>query len=275
MSRTASVVPDGLVVLIAVGGEALQIVLEEEELVEGRVALLDGDVPGEHHHQVEQDAGEPDGAAEEGPLAAESGEEEDDAKGEEGGYGAFGEGGGGSEEVEVEEPEFFAGLVPGVPAQHADAEGSGELHVGGGSAGEADDGDAGGGDEGGVEVASGAEAPHVEEDEDDEDEGGGGGGEASGPVGDSELLEEAHGAPVVEGRLFEPGLAVEDGGNGSSGDAVEGVAQIRQAEAAGEHLGVDLVAGLRSGPGASRGRPGRSGARRLRRGRAGLHRRQG
>ncbi len=139
---------------------------------------MDGDVPGEDHREVKKDAGEPDGAAEERPLATEAGEEKDDGQGQEGCDGAFGEGGCGSEEVEVEEPELFAGLVPGVPAQHADAEGRGELHVGGGSAGEGDDADAGGGDEGGVEVASGAETPHVEENKDDEGEGAGGGREA-------------------------------------------------------------------------------------------------
>ena len=55
----------GLVVLVAVGGEALQIVLEEEELIEGGVASLDGDVPGQHHDQVKRDSGPPDGATEE------------------------------------------------------------------------------------------------------------------------------------------------------------------------------------------------------------------
>ncbi len=211
--QDAEVVPEGLMVLVAVGGEALQIVLEEEESVEGGVVPLNGDVPRKHHREVKKDAGEPDGATEERPLAAETGEEQDDGEGQEGCDRAFGEGGGGSEEVEVEEPELLAGLVPGVPAEHADAEGRGELHVGGGSAGEADDSDAGGGDERGVEVASGAESPHVEEDQDDEDEGAGGGWEAGGPVVDAELLEEAHGAPVVEGGLLEPGLAVEDWGD--------------------------------------------------------------
>ena len=194
--------------------------------------------------EIEQDSGEPDGAAEERPLAAQAGEEQDDGEGEEGRDGAFGEGGGGSEEVEIEEPEFFAGFVPGVPAEHADAEGRGELHVGGGSAGEGEDADAGGGDEGGVEVASGAESAHVEVDEDDEGERSGGGGEAGGPVGDAELLEEAHGAPVVEGGLFEPGLAVEDGGDGSADEAVVGVAEGGEGEAAGNDLGVDFVAGV-------------------------------
>ena len=43
------VVEEGLMVLEAVGGEALEIVFEEEEAVERGVALLNGDVPGQHH----------------------------------------------------------------------------------------------------------------------------------------------------------------------------------------------------------------------------------
>ena len=238
------VVEEGLVVLETVGSEAFQIVLEEEEAVEGGIALLDGDVPGQHHDEVEQDAGEPDGAAQDGPLAAEAGKEKDDGESEEGSYRAFGEGGGCSEEVEVEEPELFPGFVPCVPAEHADAEGCGELHVGGGAAGEADDGDAGDGDEGCVEMAPGAESTHVEEDEDDEGEGGGGGRETSGPVRDAEFLEEAHGSPVIEGGFFEPWLAVEDRSDGSGGDAVEGGADIFGAQAPGDHLGVNGVAGV-------------------------------
>ncbi len=49
--QDGEVVPEGLVVLVAVGGEALEIVLEEEELVEGRVAALDLDVPGQDHER--------------------------------------------------------------------------------------------------------------------------------------------------------------------------------------------------------------------------------
>ena len=117
-------------VLIAVGGEAFEVVLEEEEAEEGRVAALHGDVPGEHHDEVEQDAGDPDGAAQQRPLAAERGEEKNDAKGEKRGDGAFGKRGGGAEKVEIEEPELATGLIPGVPAEHADRERRGELHVG-------------------------------------------------------------------------------------------------------------------------------------------------
>ena len=52
-------------VLVEVGGEALEVVLEEELAEEGGVAALDGDVPGQHHDEVEEDAGNPDGAAQE------------------------------------------------------------------------------------------------------------------------------------------------------------------------------------------------------------------
>ena len=46
----------------------------------------------------------------------------------------------------------------------------------------------------------------MEEDEDDKGEGGGGGGKSGGPVGYAELLEEAHGAPVIEAGFSSQGL---------------------------------------------------------------------
>ena len=85
--------------------------------------------------------------------------------------GAFGQGGGSDEEIEIEEPELAVGLIPCIPAQHADAEGRGELHVGRCAARKADDSGAGGGDERGVKLASAAEAADVEIDERDQDEG--------------------------------------------------------------------------------------------------------
>ena len=91
-------------------------------------------------------------------------------------------------------------------------------------------------------MAAGAETSHVKEDKDDEGEGAGGRWEAGGPVGDAELLEEAHSAPVIEGGFFKPGLAVEDGGDGAAEDAVDGVADVGGPEAAGDHLGVGRVA---------------------------------
>src|SRR5690242_7175771 len=98
---------------------------KEEEAIKGRVFPLNGDVPREHHHHVKQNARPPDGAAQERPLAAKSGEQKNDRQREEGRYGTFGEGGGSSEEVEIKEPEFFAGFIPGIPAEHPDTEGRG------------------------------------------------------------------------------------------------------------------------------------------------------
>jgi len=72
------VIPEGLMVLEAVGGEALEIVFEEEETVEGGVAALDFDVPGQDHDQEEQDSGPPDCPAEERPFTAKACEENDD-----------------------------------------------------------------------------------------------------------------------------------------------------------------------------------------------------
>ena len=44
-------------VLVAVGGEALQVLLEEEELVEGGVAELDGDEPRQNDDKEERQTG--------------------------------------------------------------------------------------------------------------------------------------------------------------------------------------------------------------------------
>ena len=105
--------------------------------------------------------------------------------------------------------------------------------------------DAGRGDQRRIELASGPEAPHVQEDQHDQQERAGGGGQSRGPVGDAELLEEAHGAPVVERRFLQPRMAVEDRCDGSGVEAAEGVLdESLRLEAARDDLGVDLMADL-------------------------------
>ena len=59
---------------------------------------------------------------------------------------AFGERGRAAKKVEIEQPEFFVGFIPGIPAQHADAERRGQLHICGCAARETDDSGAGDGD---------------------------------------------------------------------------------------------------------------------------------
>ncbi len=129
----------------AVGGEALQVVFQEENAQKVGITPLYRDIPGQHHGEVENHPGEPERPAQQEPLPPQGGEGENDEHGQKGGHGAFGQRSHADEEVEVEEPELLVRLIPGIPAEHADAEGGGQLHIGRGSAGEADDAGARGG----------------------------------------------------------------------------------------------------------------------------------
>ena len=165
-------------------------------------------------------------------------------------------------EIDVVEPEFGAGLIPGVPAEQADGQGRGHLHIGGRAAGEADDAGAGDGDERRVEMAAGAESSHVQVDEANHDEGEGGGGQAGAPVVDAEVLKEEHGAPVVEGGLLKPGTAVEIGRDAGDEAPLEGVRRSRSGPAShgrSAHSGA-----RRRPPGPGRRRPGSESGRRAR-----------
>ena len=124
------VVPDHVLMLVAIGGEPLQIVLEKEDAEKVGITPLHGNEPGQHHGKVEHGAWPPEGSSQHGPLAAEGCEGKDDQEGEERCDGTLGKRCGADEEVEVEEPELGVGLVPGIPAQHSDAEGRGHLHGG-------------------------------------------------------------------------------------------------------------------------------------------------
>ena len=85
----------------------------------------------------------------------------------------------------------------------------------------------------------------MEEDENDQGQSCRGGWQAGSPIGDAELLKKTHRAPVVQGGLLEPGFSIKDGGDCAASDAVEGVADVFQTKATGNHLGVDIVAGSR------------------------------
>ena len=64
--------------VIDVLGEAREIVFEDEDAKEFRIAQLHGDVPGQHHGEIERDAGEPQGARNGTPVALYSDEEKND-----------------------------------------------------------------------------------------------------------------------------------------------------------------------------------------------------
>jgi hypothetical protein len=85
-------------------------------------------------------------------------------------------------------------------------------------------------------VAAGPESAHVQVDEAHHDERKGGGGQPGAPVVHAEILEKEHGAPVVEGRLLKPGMAVEIGRDAGA----ELLLQIGCGVKPAEHLVGDL-----------------------------------
>ncbi len=205
------VVPQRLLMHVAVGGEPFEVVFEEKDAQEIGIAPLYRDIPGQHHREVEKHPGDPDRAPQQGPLPPQRGEAEDDAACHDGSYGTFGERGNADEKVEVEEPEFLVGLIPGIPAEHADAEGRRHLHIGRCAAGKADDAGARSGNQSGIQLASRAEAAHMQINQGDQDESKTGGREPRRPVVDPELQKGEHGAPVVERGFFQPGMAPKNG----------------------------------------------------------------
>ena len=138
--------------------------------------------------------------------------------------------------VDVVEPELGVGFVPRIPAQQPDGQRSGHLHIGGRAAGKADDAGTGDRDQRRVQVAAGTESPHVQVDEADHDEGECGRGQPCAPVVDAEVLKEKHRAPVVEGRLLQPGMAVEIRGHAGAQPPFQ---RVRRVEA-DQHLVRDL-----------------------------------
>ena len=188
-----------------------EVVLEKEFAEEGGVLVLHGDEPRQHDGEVERARPATRTSAAEWTTPAQESECSNDDDGQERRHRTFGQRGHAGKEVDIEEPELGVGFVPGIPAEQADGEGRGHLHVGGGAARKADDAGAGHGDERRVEVAAGAESSHVQVDERHHDEGEAGRGQARAPVVHAEFLKDEHGAPVVERRLLKPGMAVEVG----------------------------------------------------------------
>src|SRR5580658_7619874 len=140
--------------MINVLREAGEIVFEDEEAEEFRIAQLDGDVPGQHDGEVEEDAGDPEGAEDGSPVALYGEEDKEDNRRQGGRDRTLGQRRQRQREVEGGEINVAAALVPGVPGEQSDGEAGGERHVGGGGVGETDYGRATGGDEGAIEFAA-------------------------------------------------------------------------------------------------------------------------
>ena len=122
---------------------------------------------------------------------------------------ALGQRGEAGEKVNVVEPEFGAGFVPGIPAQQTDSQRGGHLHIGGSAAREAHDAGAGHRNQRRIQMPARPESPHMQVNERRHDEGKSGGGKTRAPVVHTEVLKEKHGAPIIECGLLQPGMAVE------------------------------------------------------------------
>jgi len=173
--------------------------------------MLHGDVPGQHHGEVEQHARDPDGSPQQRPLPSQGGKAEYDAPRHGGSHRTFGQRGDANKEVKVEEPELLVRLVPGIPAKHPYAERRSQLHVGRSSAREANNAGAGSGDQGGIQLASGPESTQVEIDQRDQDKSETGRRKTRRPVVDTKLQKSKHGPPVIKRGLLQPGMAPEYG----------------------------------------------------------------
>ena len=92
--------------LVTVAGVALQVVLDEKLAEEGGVLVLYRDEPWQHHGKVEDDAGPPQGAINDPPIAPEKSECEDNDAGKKGRDWPLGESGEAGKEVDVVEPEL-------------------------------------------------------------------------------------------------------------------------------------------------------------------------
>ena len=216
--------------LVAVGREALKIVLDKEFAEECRVLMLHGDEPGQDHGEVENDSRPPERPPKNGPLPAQECECDDDARGEEWCNRTLGQRGQPGKEIDIVEPEFRIGFIPCIPAEEAYGERCGHLHVGGGASREADDACAGDSDECRIQMAAGTKTTHMQINEADHDKGEGGRRETGTPIVDAEILKKEHGAPVVESRFFKPGMAVEIRGDTGAELVAEGVGGVEAAE---------------------------------------------
>ena len=142
---------------------------------------------------------------------AQKGKGNDDERCEKRRDGALGQRSQTGKKVNVVEPEFGAGFVPGIPAQQTDGQRGGHLHIGGSAAREAHDAGAGHGNQRRIQMSARPESAHVQVNERRHDEGESCRGKARAPVMYTEVLKEKHGAPIIECGLFKPGTAVEIG----------------------------------------------------------------
>ena len=238
------VIPYRLMVLVQVGRKAFQVVLDEELLHKRRVLPLHSDVPRQHHRQIQKHAGNPYRPPQRRPLPPQPQKQQDDAQRQERRNRPLGQRCRRAEKVQVEQPELQPRLVPCIPPQHSNAQRRSHLHVGRCPARKPDNCHRRRGNQRSIQLSSRPESPHVQEDHRNQKKRAGGRGKPCRPVRDAELPERAHRPPVVERRLFQPRMPVQDRRHRAAVQAMQRVLDVGQPQAARHHTGVQLVAGL-------------------------------
>src|SRR5438874_6685666 len=108
--------------LIKVAGKTFQVVLQDEDPQELRIAQLNKNEPGQDDRAVDDDAGNPKCAKRLAKIAAQGAEYQNYRASEERSDWPFCEGRDGEKEVKVQQPNLLACLIPGVPTEHGDGE---------------------------------------------------------------------------------------------------------------------------------------------------------
>ena len=216
--------------LILVGGETLDVVFQEELAEKRRVVDLHGNKPRQHHGEIKNNPRPPERAVQDGPLPAQKRKRRNDHQRQKRCHRPLCQRRQSGEEVDVVEPEFGTRLVPCVPAQQANCQGRGHLHVRRRTAGKADDSRARHRDQRRVQVPSRPESSHMQVDESHHDEGEGGRGQPSAPVRYAEVLKKKHGPPVVKRRLFQPWMAIKIGGYAGGKPILQRVCRVEAAQ---------------------------------------------
>src|SRR6185437_9918815 len=194
--------------VVKIAAEAGEILLQDKTSKEGGVLELHLDVPRKSSGQEEQHARPPQSLRNETEVPPGNCEQQNDDACQHHGHRAFGERRQREEEVKNQQPAPSSALIPCQPCDQGNGDSGGQRHVGGGAARKPDDARSGGGNQRGIQLKPTTEL--AKEQIDRHHHGGGiqGRWKARHPVADTENLVGDHCLPVVEDRLFQPGLAV-------------------------------------------------------------------
>ena len=119
-----NVIPEWLRVLVEIGAEALEIVLKKENAEELRNAVLHRQVPRQGYREEQDKPGNGNAAEKNFSVATQRRICAYHQHGQRGRHRAFGQSAHPEQRVKQHQPDFLAGLAPGPPAHHGQANGA-------------------------------------------------------------------------------------------------------------------------------------------------------